>query len=130
LRKTVFASNVVDVEVDDVDSGRAAMKRTRFLGRKNPSPGSESHFVYMVRCSDGSLYTGYTTDPLRRLAEHNSGRASRYTRSRRPVTLVYLEELTKKGEALSRERLIKRMKKEEKLLLCRTSSGREKPSWR
>ena len=72
----------------------------------------------MVRCSDGSLYTGYTTDPSRRLAQHNEGKASRYTRSRRPVTLVYLEKLLAKDEALRRERQIKRMKKEEKLLLC------------
>ncbi|HYB45615.1 MAG TPA: GIY-YIG nuclease family protein [Nitrososphaerales archaeon] len=80
----------------------------------------------MVRCSDGSLYTGYTTDPVRRLAEHNRGRASRYTRSRRPVALVYLEQLGSRGEALSRELRVKGMKKEEKLLLCRTCSGREK----
>jgi len=82
--------------------------------------------VYMLRCADGSIYTGYTTDPSRRLAEHNSGRAARYTRSRRPVALVYLEELDSRGEALRRELGIKRMKKEEKLLLCRTRSGREK----
>jgi len=80
----------------------------------------------MVRCSDGSLYTGYTTDPARRLAQHNSGRASKYTRSRRPVTLAYLEELGARDEALRRELRLKRLKKEEKLLLCRTYSGREK----
>ncbi len=80
----------------------------------------------MVRCSDGSLYTGYTTDPRRRLAEHNLGRASKYTRSRRPVSMVYLKQLPEKGDALRIELRIKRLKKEEKLLLCRAYSGREK----
>ena len=82
--------------------------------------------MYMVRCSDGSLYTGYTTDPLRRLSQHNSGSASKYTRARRPVTLVYLEALGARDEALRRELSLKKLKKEEKLLLCRTYSGRKK----
>lgn len=82
--------------------------------------------MYVVRCSDGSLYTGYTTDPRRRLREHNAGTASKYTRSRRPVRLAYLEEFATWGQALSREIRIKRMKKEEKLLLCQSFSGWEK----
>ena len=82
--------------------------------------------MYIVECSDGSLYTGYTTDPSRRLAEHNQGRAAKYTRSRRPVKLVYLEELSRKGEALARELRIKGMSKKEKLLLCRSQTGKGK----
>ena len=86
--------------------------------------------MYIAECSDGSLYTGYTTDPRRRLAEHNAGSASRYTRTRRPVKFVYLEELAARGAALSREFQVKKMKKDEKLLLVRGYAGREKPSSR
>ena len=77
------------------------------------------HFVYIVECSDGSLYTGYTTDPARRIAEHNAGAGSRYTRSRRPVRLLHLEELKGRSAALRREIAIKRMQRREKLSLCR-----------
>ena len=70
--------------------------------------------VYMLRCKDGSLYTGYTDDPERRLAVHNSGKGAKYTRSRLPVTLVYKETFSDKSEALRREVAIKKMKKEAK----------------
>ena len=73
-------------------------------------------FVYILRCADGSLYTGITNDLTRRCDQHNAGTASRYTRSRLPVTLVYQEEPTTKGKALKRELAIKalsRKKKEE-----------------
>lgn len=66
-------------------------------------------FVYIVRCADRSLYTGVTTEPERRVAEHNDGRGARYTRSRGPVTLVYVEEAEDRGAALRREHEIKRM---------------------
>jgi len=81
------------------------------------------HFLYLVACADGSLYTGYTTDPSRRLAEHNSGRGSKYTRSRRPVRLVYLERRKSRAEALKREIQVKRMSRSQKLLLCRKYKG-------
>ena len=68
-----------------------------------------SHWVYILRCSDGSLYTGYTTDPTRRLEEHNAGRGSKYTRGRTPTTLTYTEEFRSKGAALKREFEIKRL---------------------
>jgi putative endonuclease len=71
-------------------------------------------FVYMVRCADRSLYTGITTEPERRLAEHNGGRGARYTRFRGPVSLVYLERAEDRGAALRREHEIKRMTSEEK----------------
>ena len=64
-------------------------------------------FVYILRCVDGSLYTGIATDVNRRLEQHNVGTASRYTRSRLPVTLIHQEEPTTKGEALKRELAIK-----------------------
>ena len=73
-----------------------------------------SWYVYMLRCKDGSLYTGYTDDPERRLAVHNSGKGAKYTRSRLPVILVYTETFADKSEALRREVAIKKMKKEAK----------------
>ncbi len=73
-------------------------------------------FVYIVRCADNSLYTGVTTDIERRLDEHNSDRkkAAAYTRSRRPVSLVYSENCPNRSSACQREATIKRMTKLEK----------------
>ena len=66
-------------------------------------------FVYILRCADRTLYTGVTTDTGKRLAEHNAGQGARYTRSRRPVELVYVEAAADRGAALRRESEIKRM---------------------
>ena len=74
-------------------------------------------FVYMLRCGDGSLYTGYTDDVSRRLAVHQSGRGAKYTRSRLPVELVYREELPDKSSALRRETAIKKLTRQQKLEL-------------
>ncbi|MBE6964303.1 MAG: GIY-YIG nuclease family protein [Ruminococcaceae bacterium] len=74
-------------------------------------------FVYMLRCGDGSLYTGYTDDVLRRLAVHQSGKGGRYTRSHLPLELVYQEELPDKSTALRREAAIKKLSREAKLAL-------------
>ncbi|HZA99045.1 MAG TPA: GIY-YIG nuclease family protein [Gemmatimonadales bacterium] len=63
--------------------------------------------VYLARCGDGSLYTGITTDPERRLKQHNKGLGAAYTRSRLPVTLVYRELADSRSQALRRERAIK-----------------------
>lgn len=65
--------------------------------------------LYLLRCRDGTLYTGVTTDLPRRLAEHRRGSASRYTRSRRPVTLVYAEACGGRSAALRREAAVKRL---------------------
>jgi len=65
--------------------------------------------VYLARCRDGTLYTGITTDPERRLAEHNAGCGGAYTRSRMPVNLVYLERAPDRPCALRRERAIKQL---------------------
>jgi putative endonuclease len=75
-------------------------------------------FCYILECSDGTYYTGWSTDPQRRLREHNSGRGARYTRSRRPVLLVYQEELPDKKAALKRERAIKALSRPKKLKLA------------
>lgn len=73
--------------------------------------------VYLVRCRDGSLYTGITTDLDRRLAAHNAGTASRYTRSRLPVKLVHEELGFTHSSALKREAAIKRLPRSKKLAL-------------
>jgi putative endonuclease len=74
----------------------------------------------MLRCADGSLYTGITTDVSRRIAEHNGagGLGARYTRSRRPVELVYAEGAANRAEAARREAAIKRLDRARKLALC------------
>ena len=74
------------------------------------------NYTYIVRCSDGTLYTGWTNDLKKRIKDHNEGRGAKYTRSRRPVVLAYYEEFATKEEAMSREWAIKQMprcKKEE-----------------
>ena len=81
---------------------------------------AERWFIYILRCADGSLYTGITNDLNRRLKQHNAGTASRYTRSRLPVTLVYHEESTTKGGALKRELVIKSLSREAKEALIRS----------
>lgn len=77
--------------------------------------------VYMLRCSDGSLYTGITNDLSKRLAAHAAGRASRYTRSRLPVTVVHTEPKRSKSTALKREAAIKKLDRaaKERLMTAR-----------
>mgnify|MGYP003303466464 CR=1 FL=1 len=75
------------------------------------------NFVYMLRCGDGSLYTGWTNDLQRRLTAHRSGKGGKYTRSRLPVELVYSESCETKQQAMSREAQIKKLRRQEKLAL-------------
>ena len=75
-------------------------------------------YVYLLRCADGSLYCGWTTDVDRRLAAHNAGRASRYTRARRPVELTALIEVADRSAALREEARIKRLPRAAKLALA------------
>ncbi len=75
------------------------------------------HYVYIVKCADGTLYTGWTTDIEKRLQAHNEKRGAKYTRSRTPVTLFYYEEFETKSEALKREAAIKKLPRSKKLLL-------------
>ena len=65
------------------------------------------YYVYLLRCADGTLYTGFTNDLARRLAVHNAGKGAKYTRGRRPVELVYWESFSNKSSALRREYAIK-----------------------
>ena len=83
-----------------------------------------SYWVYILRCGDGSLYTGIARDVERRLAVHRSGKGAKYTRSRLPLTVVYREEQPDKPAALRRELAIKRLTRAEKLRLI--ENGPEK----
>jgi len=76
-----------------------------------------SAYTYLLRCSDGTLYCGWTDNIEKRLAAHNNGKASKYTRSRLPVKLVYFETFDTKQEAMSREARIKQLSRREKLAL-------------
>jgi putative endonuclease len=73
-----------------------------------------SYFAYILRCADNSLYSGYTTDPIAREKTHNSAKGAKYTRSRLPVKLVYVEEYADKSSALKREAALKRLSHAEK----------------
>ena len=75
------------------------------------------NYAYLVRCADGTLSAGWTTDLARRIQAHNEGRGAKYTRSRRPVTLVYYEAFGTREEALRREAALKRLSRREKLAL-------------
>jgi putative endonuclease len=79
--------------------------------------------VYLVRCRDGSLYAGVTTDLERRLAQHNAGQGAAYTRSRRPVDLVYREEVVDRSAAQRREHAIRRLTRTEKESLAATKAA-------
>lgn len=80
------------------------------------------NFAYILLCSDGTFYCGWTNNLEKRLKAHNSGTGSRYTRARRPVELVYYEEFPTKEEAMSREWHLKRLSRNEKLALINGAS--------
>ena len=79
---------------------------------------NKKYYVYIVQCADGTFYTGYTTDVKRRILEHNfSSRSAKYTRSRRPIKLLYKEEYDDLSSALRREHQIKRLSRSAKKAL-------------
>ena len=77
------------------------------------------NYTYIVKCSDGTFYTGWTNDLTRRMEAHNQGRGAKYTKARRPVTLIYYETFETKEEAMKREYAIKRLSRKEKEELIR-----------
>lgn len=81
---------------------------------------ANKHFVYIIECSDHSLYTGYTNDVQLRFEKHQEGKGAKYTRGRGPLKLVYTEEFAEKTEAMRREYAIKRLSRKEKLALIKT----------
>jgi putative endonuclease len=80
-------------------------------------------FCYMVKCADGSFYTGWTTDPQRREKQHNQGSGARYTRQHRPVRLVYIESLPDRSTAMKRERELKKLSHTRKSELVKKQSS-------
>ena len=86
------------------------------------------NYAYLLRCRDGSLYAGWTNDLAARVKAHNAGEGAKYTRSRRPVELVYYEEFDTREEAMSREWHLKRLSRQEKLALIsqnRNQTGKD-----
>lgn len=80
---------------------------------------NKRYYAYILKCSDNTFYCGYTTGLKRRLDVHNSGKGAKYTRTRRPVLLVYSEEFDNKSDALKREAALKRLTHKQKEELCR-----------
>lgn len=78
------------------------------------------HYVYIVKCSDGSLYTGWTKDVKERVRAHNMSKGAKYTRGRLPVELIYYEMFETKNEALKREYAVKKLSHSQKLELIKT----------
>lgn len=85
----------------------------------------KSWVLYILECKDGTLYTGITDDLERRFTAHNTGKGAKYTRGRGPLILRYVENCENHGAALRREFAVKKLKKEEKLALCKSFSERE-----
>jgi len=107
----------VEAILPDHRQRRARLKdegRKLLMAVSDESQDHGRFYAYILRCSDGSLYTGYTNDLDKRLAAHNSGKGAKYTRLRRPVTLVYFEEFDTRQKAQRREALIKQLTKREK----------------
>lgn len=75
------------------------------------------NYTYLVKCSDSTIYCGWTNDLKKRIAAHNSGKGAKYTKNRRPVVLVYYEEFQTKAEAMRREAALKRLTHKDKLAL-------------
>lgn len=89
----------------------------------NAQDSSDTWFVYILRCADGTLYTGITKDLTRRVQQHNDGSASKYTRSRLPVKMEYQETQTGRSAALKRELAIKKLSRRKKEALFRPGVG-------
>lgn len=82
-----------------------------------------SHFVYIVKCADGTLYTGWSNDVVRRVAKHNAGRGARYTRTRTPVQLIYVEAVENRNVAMQREIQIKHLNRVSKTRLINSKTN-------
>ena len=97
------------------------------MGREiaRAAPPCVSWFVYLLRCGDGSLYTGIARDVRARLEQHVRGRGARYTRGRGPLTLIHVEEAATRGDAQRREAAIRRLRREAKEALAAHFSGSE-----
>ncbi|MDR1579131.1 MAG: GIY-YIG nuclease family protein [Synergistaceae bacterium] len=100
------------------------MTREEVSRRESTERLEPSACVYIVKCADGTLYTGWSNDVESRVAAHNAGHGARYTAGRRPVTLIYAENCGTKSSAMKRERQIKRYSRARKLSLSTTRPAR------
>ena len=104
----------------------ASVKKPATRAKKaaaTPAEEPAAAFTYIVRCADGTLYTGWTNDLEKRVKAHNDGRGAKYTHTRRPVTLVYSESLPTKEAALRREAAVKKLSRAQKLALIAGKNG-------
>jgi len=108
------------------ERGAENMAARATSGAKSARRGRNDYCVYILECSDGSFYTGITTDLARRVAAHNAGRGARYTRSRRPVRVIYAEPAGDRAAAARRERAIKRLPRAAKEALVRRGLDKER----
>ena len=97
----------------------------RIESTKLESSHKNLYYVYVLECADKSLYTGITNNLENRVEKHNLGTASKYTRGRRPVKVIYYEQAYSKSAALKREIQIKKLKKEDKIKLVKTNLSEE-----
>lgn len=81
------------------------------------------HYAYMVRCADNTIYSGYSTNPLKREDAHNSGKGAKYTRNRLPVKLIYVEAFENKSDAMKREWALKQLNRRQKEELVNANSN-------
>lgn len=86
---------------------------------------SKLYYIYMLKCKDGSIYTGYTDNIYKRIVKHRSGKGAKYTRGRGPFELVHYESFLTKEEAMQREAAIKKLTKEAKLKLIERDAKKE-----
>lgn len=121
---------MVDLPVADGAPCKSDFRYFSWMPKKHRKPearsSSDKWCVYVVQCVDDSLYTGVTKDVKRRCQQHNAGTASRYTRSRRPMNLIYQEVHPSQSSALKREAAIKSMNRSEKLTMIHLSKKKAK----
>ncbi len=96
---------------------------TPAASEKEKNKPSASNYTYILKCADGTFYTGWTTDLTQRIEAHNGGTGAKYTRARRPVCLAYAELHKTKSEAMKREAAIKKLSRKEKEALTASYSG-------
>ena len=116
-----------ETETKNASVKKADEQSTESARKKAEKPSGNAaarNYTYILKCGDGSLYTGWTNDIAARLEQHRSGKGAKYTRGRGPLELVYLEVHDTKSEAMSREARIKRFTKREKLNLLGTEEWR------
>ena len=100
----------------------------RLAARRRYNPPVPAFFCYILECADGTFYTGWTTNPARRLRQHLAGRGARYTRAHRPLRLVFVEPQPNRGDAMRREHALKAMSRDRKQALIATSAADDEAS--